>query len=217
MHHADLLDLGLAVLRRCEASLARDAVGTPEAQRKVEILKRGDGCLPHQRLREGLNHPAREVGLAPLGEKKLRVGNRVGKVRCLRLRDGLRKLHGRGARVDVDKVIRTNERGRSDADGALGNGIDVALLGNGCVMEDETRTGDRGRGTTAHADKLVLLVENLEVTADGRLGGAKHGHELLRGDRSTLVHEPNDDVLSLTRKHARHPHGSLNKKHCQSW
>ncbi len=85
-------------------------------------------------------------------------------------------------------------------------------------MEDETRTGDRGRGTTAHADKLVLLVENLEVTADGRLGGAKHGHELLRGDsRPTLVHEPNDDVLSLTRKHARHPHGSLNKKHCQSW
>ncbi len=79
-------------------------------------------------------------------------------------------------------------------------------------MEDETRTGDRGRGTTAHADKLVLLVENLEVTADGRLGGAKHGHELLRGDRSTLVHEPNDDVLSLTRKHARHPHGSPRPK-----
>ena len=88
------------------------------------------------------------------------MGNRVGEVRGLRLGDGLRKLHGRGARVDVDKVVWAYECGGTGANGSLGNGVDVALLGNGGVVKDETRAGDHRRGTTTHAAELVLLVEN---------------------------------------------------------
>ena len=107
-------------------------------------------------------------------------------------------------RVDVDKIVRTNERGGPGADGSLRNDVHVTLLRDGGVVEDETSGSVDGGRSSTHAHELVLLVENREVPADGGLRGAKCRQELRGGHRPPLAHKAEDDVLTLTGKHARY-------------
>ena len=197
------LDEAFARVRRGEAGLDADAIGTEESFGEIVELQVMQGFRADDGLGDSLEAATEQEDLEALEGQSRGMGQPVCHVDGLAFLQEVHHVQGRGAGVDVDEVLAGHKAGRPSRDGDLLFGA-VAALGRHIFFHRGVVAVDGGRAAVDLVEHAAL-VERGQVAPDGGFRCAERPGELGDCHSLFLFEDAQDGRISFFRKHGFHP------------